>query len=103
MNRLKESLARKRYFVVLDDVWNDNNINWDDFLKTLLFIGAEGSKIVLTTRSDEVASIMGSMYTHRLVGLHEEECWSIFERTAFGHAGAVKTSNLIKILLNGCC
>ncbi|CBI21713.3 unnamed protein product, partial [Vitis vinifera] len=56
--KLHEKISQKRYLLVLDDVWNQNPQKWDD-VRTLLMVGAIGSKIVVTTRKPRVASIMG--------------------------------------------
>ncbi|KAJ9159261.1 hypothetical protein P3X46_024778 [Hevea brasiliensis] len=56
--RLKGNLEGKRYLLVLDDVWNDDQKKWDD-LKAYLLVGAPGSKILVTTRCTRVASVMG--------------------------------------------
>ncbi|KAH7571109.1 hypothetical protein JRO89_XS05G0254600 [Xanthoceras sorbifolium] len=56
---LRDTLAGKRYLLVMDDVWNENVQKWMEF-KMLLLGGASGSKIVVTTRSKRVASIMST-------------------------------------------
>ncbi|KAJ1413482.1 P-loop containing nucleoside triphosphate hydrolase [Sesbania bispinosa] len=63
--RLKEKLNGKKFFLVLDDVWNKNHMQWEA-LQTPFSYGAQGSKILVTTRSMEVASIMRSIKIHQL-------------------------------------
>ncbi|KAF3949274.1 hypothetical protein CMV_024840 [Castanea mollissima] len=53
---LRSTLKEKRFFIVLDDVWNEDRNKWIG-LKNLL-IGGQGSKILVTTRSQKVASNM---------------------------------------------
>ncbi|RWR72548.1 putative disease resistance protein RGA3 [Cinnamomum micranthum f. kanehirae] len=81
-SRLRKTLSGKRYLLVLDDVWNENQEAWLQ-LKSLLNVGEKGSKIIVTTRSNIVANIMGTLPTHHLEGLQEEDCWSLFKQRAF--------------------
>ena len=47
--KLREQLDQKKYLLILDDVWNENEERWYN-LKRLLMGGARGSKVVITTR-----------------------------------------------------
>ena len=51
--KLQEAIGRKRFFLVLDDVWNEEPRKWDDDLKPLLCSsnGGSGSMVVVTSRS----------------------------------------------------
>ncbi|XP_065872263.1 putative disease resistance RPP13-like protein 1 [Euphorbia lathyris] len=80
--KLKERLMGKRFLIVLDDVWNVSSDDWELLQKPFKF-GANGSKIVVTTRMDNVASIMRTVPTHHLKGLNDHDCWSLFSRHAF--------------------
>ncbi|KAG5577551.1 hypothetical protein H5410_057685 [Solanum commersonii] len=76
--KLKESLKGKKFLVVLDDMWNDNYNEWDD-LRNLFVQGDLGSKIIVTTRKENVASMMGSGAIN--VGtLSSEVSWALFKR-----------------------
>ncbi|XP_030949503.1 putative disease resistance protein RGA3 [Quercus lobata] len=79
--RLRRILNEKRFFIVLDDVWNEDRNKWID-LKNLL-IGAQGSKILVTTRSHKVALAMAPGPIHDIGGLPDEDCLSLFKRCAF--------------------
>ncbi|KAL2979500.1 hypothetical protein AAZX31_13G176000 [Glycine max] len=79
--RLKEKLTGKKFLLVLDDVWNENRSKWEAVLKPLVF-GAQGSRIIATTRSKEVASTMRSK-EHLLEQLQEDHCWKLFAKHAF--------------------
>ncbi|XP_059654413.1 putative disease resistance protein At3g14460 [Cornus florida] len=81
--KLKESLAGKKFLIVLDDVWNDNSIHWN-LLRRPFRIGAQESRIIVTTRIDKVALVMGTIpsYCH-LKQLSLEDCWSLFAKHAF--------------------
>ncbi|QHO33294.1 putative disease resistance RPP13-like protein 1 [Arachis hypogaea] len=75
---LKEKLTGKTFLVVLDDVWHDRRDMWEDFLKPFRF-GDNGSKILLTTRNENVASVFTASNLHyRLSLLLIEDCWSMF-------------------------
>uniref|UniRef100_M1BLZ6 Disease resistance protein R3a n=1 Tax=Solanum tuberosum TaxID=4113 RepID=M1BLZ6_SOLTU len=76
--KLKNSLTGKKFLVVLDDVWNDNYSEWDD-LRNLFVQGDIGSKIIVTTRKENVALMMGSGAIN--VGtLSDEVSWDLFRR-----------------------
>ncbi|KAG5578535.1 hypothetical protein H5410_058669 [Solanum commersonii] len=76
--KLKESLKGKKFLIVLDDVWNDNYKEWDD-LRNLFVQGDVGSKIIVTTRKESVALMMGSGAIN--VGtLSSEVSWALFKR-----------------------
>ncbi|XP_058079758.1 putative disease resistance protein RGA3 [Magnolia sinica] len=77
--RLQEKLSGKKFLLVLDDVWDENPENRDQ-LKRFLTGGARGSKIIVTTRIEEVASIMGTLPSHHLPRLSEDDCWSLFKQ-----------------------
>uniref|UniRef100_A0A803KVT8 Disease resistance protein RGA3 n=1 Tax=Chenopodium quinoa TaxID=63459 RepID=A0A803KVT8_CHEQI len=80
--RLRGILGEKKYFLVLDDVWNNNREKWLK-LRAYLKVGRKGSKIVVTTRSSEVAEIMSTFPPHELQGLSEERSWELFKKTAY--------------------
>ncbi|KAL1293047.1 putative disease resistance RPP13-like protein 1 isoform X1 [Arachis hypogaea] len=75
---LKKKLTGMTFLVVLDDVWNDRRDMWENFLKPFQY-GNDGSKILLTTRSEKVASVFAANNLHyRLSLLSKEDCWSVF-------------------------
>jgi Leucine-rich repeat (LRR) protein len=82
VNELEKEIDGKRYLLVLDDVWNDDSLKWDD-LKGLLLNGARGSRILVTTRGKNVAEVAKTIEPYFLSGLNEEESWSLFRQKAF--------------------
>ncbi|XP_010248478.1 PREDICTED: putative disease resistance RPP13-like protein 1 [Nelumbo nucifera] len=92
--RLKNTLSGKRFLLVFDDVWNENGNDWDALRAPLTF-AKQGSKILVTTRSNTVSSLMGTVSAHDLEGLSNEDCWLLFKQCAF--ASRDPDPNLIDI------
>ncbi|XP_047979571.1 disease resistance protein RGA2-like [Salvia hispanica] len=81
--RLCELLSKKRYLIVMDDVWNDRQDKWFE-LRDVLTCGSTGSSVVVTTRQRKVADIMTTLPCHCLEGLSDEHCWALMRQRAFG-------------------
>ena len=94
--QLRNALNNSRYLLVLDDVWNDEREKWLK-LKELLVGGADGSKIVVTTRKKSVASVMGTLPPQELKGLSHQDCLSLFVKSAFIDGEGKHYSNLVKL------
>ncbi|TVT98437.1 hypothetical protein EJB05_12968, partial [Eragrostis curvula] len=74
-------LERRRYLVVLDDVWDAHL--WDK-LRHAFPDDAFGSRVVMTTRSGEVAKAAALERTMMLEPLPWNEAWKLFCNVAFG-------------------
>ncbi|KAK7261641.1 hypothetical protein RIF29_27957 [Crotalaria pallida] len=101
--RLKNILSGKKFLLVLDNVWKMSPLTWDE-LRNLIQIGANGSKVLLTTRSHSIASMMGTIPSHNLQRLSPKDSLSLFEKLAT-KAKAYKYSELIEIgreIVNRC-
>ncbi|XVF24604.1 hypothetical protein REPUB_Repub13aG0141700 [Reevesia pubescens] len=81
--RLKEEVSGKKFLVILDDVWSESYHQWD-LLRRPFTAGAHGSKIIITTRHCNVASMMGNVRAYHLQALPYDECLSIFAQHALG-------------------
>uniref|UniRef100_A0A2N9GH39 Uncharacterized protein n=1 Tax=Fagus sylvatica TaxID=28930 RepID=A0A2N9GH39_FAGSY len=81
--KLKEQLSGKKFLLILDDVWNENNDDWSELCKPFEF-GAQGSKIIVTTRNDGVSSTMGVTRPYKLKELSNDACLTVFTQNAFG-------------------
>ncbi|XP_060207754.1 putative disease resistance protein RGA3 [Lycium barbarum] len=82
--KLQELLNGKRYFLVLDDVWNEDQEKWAN-LRAVLKVGASGASILVTTHPEKVGSIMGTLPPCQLTNLSQEDCRMLFTQRAFGH------------------
>ncbi|KAF7105537.1 hypothetical protein CFC21_106335 [Triticum aestivum] len=89
-------LGKKRYLLVLDDVWNEDGHKWDAMRSLLNSHAGSGSAIIVTSRSDQVASIMGTLPPHHISLLNEDQSWELFHRNAFGRE-AEKQDELITV------
>ncbi|KAF2307887.1 hypothetical protein GH714_033105 [Hevea brasiliensis] len=90
---LRGALNGRKYLLILEDVWSEDPRKWLE-LKTLLMGGAEGSKIIVTTRSQRVAEVMGTVSTHNLSLLSHQDCLSLFFKCAFKGQQGKQNSNL---------
>jgi hypothetical protein len=74
---ITEQLSGKRFLLVMDDVWNKDLLEWEQFMLHLK-AGAAGSRILLTTRSQEVAEKMNSTLLYNLQALSVDDSWKLF-------------------------
>ncbi|MED6186120.1 hypothetical protein PIB30_063771 [Stylosanthes scabra] len=93
---LKEKLSKKKFFVVLDDVWNESYDDWNMLLKPFQK-GVKGSKILITTRSKKVASLVETVSPHELRSLSDEDCWLVFSKHARLSTTSMENPTLIKV------
>ncbi|KAK9116244.1 hypothetical protein Sjap_015191 [Stephania japonica] len=98
-NALKEQLKGKKFLLVLDDVWTEEQVKWEDFATPLKNSGAIGSKIIVTCRSHDVALTVRARAEdiYQLKGLSDDECWNIIRRRAFCPGGLMTCSRLEEI------
>ncbi|XP_058738246.1 disease resistance protein RGA2-like [Vicia villosa] len=94
--RLRYKLSRQKFLLVLDDIWNEDRAEWIKF-KDLIKVGAPGSKIIATTRSSSIASMMSTLPSYVLGGLSQENCLSLFVKWAFKDGEEEKYPNLVEI------
>ncbi|RLN35214.1 NBS-LRR-like resistance protein [Panicum miliaceum] len=78
-----EELSGKRLLLVLDDSDIENHYFWGDVRK-LLSVCAKGSALIVTTKSNDVAKLVGAMQTFYLSPLSKEECFMIFKGHVLG-------------------
>ncbi|XP_057991248.1 putative disease resistance RPP13-like protein 1 isoform X2 [Hevea brasiliensis] len=79
--RLKEKLSAKRFLIVLDDVWSEKYEDWTTLCSPFAS-GAPGSRVIVTTRIEGVAKLMGTVDPYTLKELSYDDCLSLFTRHA---------------------
>ncbi|KAH0448245.1 hypothetical protein IEQ34_022045 [Dendrobium chrysotoxum] len=88
---LKNEVMSKRFLLVLDDIWEEDEekdkSKWEDVLAPLAS-GGFGSKIMVTTRTDSVALMFAKVIKKKkeivkLEGLEEDECLQLLNSHAF--------------------
>ncbi|CDP19918.1 unnamed protein product [Coffea canephora] len=91
VGKIRNQLEGKRYFLVLDDVWDDNQALWDDFFTTLKGLNPTNvSWCLVTTRlgpvAHSVSRVLRMMENERypLGKLPDDHCWSIIKEKVVG-------------------
>ncbi|XP_019157668.1 PREDICTED: putative late blight resistance protein homolog R1B-14 [Ipomoea nil] len=85
-DQLRKSLMGQRYLIVVDDIWNTKA--WDD-IQGCFPDNMNSSRILMTTRHDEVAKYVDSSgqlgkFTHLMRFLHPDESWKLFSLKVSG-------------------
>ncbi|KAI9379727.1 hypothetical protein POPTR_017G136400v4 [Populus trichocarpa] len=80
---LQQKLNRKKFLLVLDDVWDDYGDRWNK-LKEVLRCGAKDSAVIVTTRIEMIALRMATAFVKHMGRLSEEDSWRLFQQLAFG-------------------
>ncbi|GKU96971.1 hypothetical protein SLEP1_g10151 [Rubroshorea leprosula] len=81
LDNVHRSIEGRKYLLVLDDVWTENDKDFEG-LNATFKCGAPGSRILVTTRKSTVARIMRSSHTFQLNNLSPVICWSIIRDIA---------------------
>ncbi|XP_021688373.2 putative disease resistance RPP13-like protein 1 [Hevea brasiliensis] len=101
--RLHEQLAGRKFLIVLDDVWNKNYDDWNT-LRSPLMHGAPGSRVIVTTRDEDIARMMKTIQYHNLNCISDEDCWKLFLDHAFdsGSVADPKVEVIREKVINKC-
>ncbi|KAK9111594.1 hypothetical protein Scep_019113 [Stephania cephalantha] len=85
LEKLHEQLRNKKYFIVLDGVWQISNRSWWNSMKSALPKEKNGSCLIVTTQVKEVARSMGAIERHiyNLEPLSENDSLTLFSTIAF--------------------
>uniref|UniRef100_A0A0A9HJ36 Uncharacterized protein n=1 Tax=Arundo donax TaxID=35708 RepID=A0A0A9HJ36_ARUDO len=106
---LERILSGKAYLIVLDDLWEERG-NELESLMDMLQYGKEGSKIIVTTRSDQVAATLSNIRSSqfdtvpqtKLKALSSDDCWSIMNPLSLGHVQDVELVTIGKEIAKKC-
>ncbi|XP_068312906.1 putative disease resistance protein RGA3 isoform X2 [Pyrus communis] len=81
---MSKSIEGKKFLLVLDDVWTEEQRKWEKLKLPLNQSGARGSRILVTTRKQDVVHMIGALTQQvDLERLSEPDCLSIFNCMAF--------------------
>ncbi|CAI9270927.1 unnamed protein product [Lactuca saligna] len=103
---LEEKLGSKRYFLVLDDVWDEERLYWEDFRRVMINVKSQiGSSILVTTRKLDIGTKAMSMDSCSLKGLSDDDCWNIFKERAFlvGQSPQPELEEIGRDIVKKCC
>ncbi|KAL7617008.1 hypothetical protein Lser_V15G03291 [Lactuca serriola] len=89
---LKKEINKKRFLVVLDDVWNEDHSKWE--LLQIPLQGGHGSKIMVTARNTGVAMVMDSDESYDLGLLSNDDALSLLAQHALGEKNFEKHTSL---------
>ncbi|XP_022003242.1 putative disease resistance protein At3g14460 [Helianthus annuus] len=80
---LTEQLKDKRFLLVVDDVWSENYGDWENLVRPFLSC-APGSRIIMTTRKEQLLKQIGFHNVDRLKSLSNEDALRLFALHALG-------------------
>ncbi|XP_019181333.1 PREDICTED: putative late blight resistance protein homolog R1B-17 isoform X2 [Ipomoea nil] len=99
--RLYQKLVQRRYFVVIDDIWSVEA--WDS-VKACFPDNGNGSRVLLTTRFAEVATIIGSNndFSHQMQLLEEDESWNLFNEKRSNSLRSEEFDMIVRPIVKKC-
>ncbi|TVU45638.1 hypothetical protein EJB05_05129 [Eragrostis curvula] len=77
---LEEAVCKKKFLLVMDDVWSESENVWSEVLRVPLSHGAPGSRVLVTTRNVGVARKMKAHVIHRVDKLEQEAAWILLKK-----------------------
>ncbi|CAN6279082.1 unnamed protein product [Urochloa humidicola] len=83
-NSLEENLGGRSCLIVLDDLWENNCFQLSNLMLMLSNFKKESMiRVIVTTRTEEVAMKIGTVTPYKLEPLSDYQCWTLFEHIAF--------------------
>ncbi|XP_027071848.1 disease resistance protein RGA2-like [Coffea arabica] len=95
-SKLQNLLFGRKFLLVLDDYWTEKYGDWDALCSPLR-VGRQGSKVIVTTRSTIVSSILGTIRAYGVQSLNDEVCWELVKQRAFSSKDEREKMNLEEI------
>ncbi|GER52647.1 disease resistance protein RGH3 [Striga asiatica] len=80
-NKLYRSLFKRRYLIVMDDIWSTDA--WDE-MKRFFPNNDDGSRVLITTRASKVALHLDGPNYFQMPFLEVDESWNLLRRCVFG-------------------
>ncbi|PWA53814.1 LRR and NB-ARC domains-containing disease resistance protein [Artemisia annua] len=80
---LRDQLREKRFLLVLDDVWSESCEDWETLVRPFHACSC-GSKIIMTTRKEQLLKKLGYDNSNHLQRLFQDDAVSLFAQHALG-------------------
>lgn len=85
VNEFQKSIKGEKFLLVLDDVWNEELVKWENSRNCLLGVsGAKGSSVIVITRNQKVIDAMQNCVPYPVEKLQEDDSYELFKKIAFG-------------------
>ncbi|KAF4362748.1 hypothetical protein F8388_022405 [Cannabis sativa] len=84
VKKLREVLCENQYFLVLDDIWEEDHAMLLKLKDLITSNENAGSRVIITTRSENIAKLLTTeQQPYQLGVLDEVQSWSLFRKVAF--------------------
>ncbi|XP_042756332.1 putative disease resistance RPP13-like protein 1 [Lactuca sativa] len=80
---LKKEFTNQLFLIVLDDVWSESYGDWEKLVAPFL-VGSPGSRIIMTTRKEQLLRKLGFSHQDPLESLSQDDALSLFAQHALG-------------------
>ncbi|CAO2046446.1 unnamed protein product [Urochloa humidicola] len=81
---LEEKLGGRSCLIVLDDLWENDCFQLSELVLMLSNFKKESMiRVIVTTRTEEVAWKIGTITPYKLEPLSDYQCWTLFKHIAF--------------------